>query len=165
MMNPNGKALSEEAVKSVCAPGAVIFLPPFLPLCASMIDASLITFAFYEYQRATSISAGNEEFQDAMRRLYLMLAHLKDSQYLFHIGMQEIICCHGDQVRLAAPVLVFTYPESTRAARITLACKHPGRRGAGPAAPLRHYVRARGGAWSVITSPGAGRGQQTPSRC
>lgn len=34
------KPMSEEAIKSVCAPGATTSLPPFPPLCASTIDAS-----------------------------------------------------------------------------------------------------------------------------
>lgn len=33
--------MSEEAIKSVCAPGATTSLPPFPPLCASTIDASV----------------------------------------------------------------------------------------------------------------------------
>lgn len=33
--------MNEEAVKSVCAPGATTSLPPFPPLCASTIDASV----------------------------------------------------------------------------------------------------------------------------
>lgn len=35
------KPMSEEAIKSVCAPGATTSLPPFPPLCASTIDASV----------------------------------------------------------------------------------------------------------------------------
>lgn len=35
------KPMSEEAIKSVCAPGATTSLPPFPPLCASTVDASV----------------------------------------------------------------------------------------------------------------------------
>ncbi|XP_019346146.1 centrosomal protein of 76 kDa isoform X4 [Alligator mississippiensis] len=35
------KPMSEEAIKSVCSPGATTSLPPFPPLCASTIDAAV----------------------------------------------------------------------------------------------------------------------------
>ncbi|GAB5579341.1 centrosomal protein of 76 kDa isoform X3 [Prionailurus iriomotensis] len=139
------KPMSEEAIKSVCAPGATTSLPPFPPLCASTIDASITSneiemqlrllvsehrkdlglttvwedqlsyllspaLASYEFERTTSISAGNEEFQDAIRRA---------SPFC-----EEIICCRGDQVRLAVRVRVFTYPESACAVWIMFACKY-----------------------------------------
>ncbi|MBN3308447.1 CEP76 protein, partial [Amia calva] len=34
------KAMSEEAVRSVCAPGSTTSLPPFPPLCAPIVDAA-----------------------------------------------------------------------------------------------------------------------------
>ncbi|EMP33442.1 Centrosomal protein of 76 kDa [Chelonia mydas] len=37
------KPMSGEAIKSVCSPGATTSLPPFPPLCASTIDAAVIS--------------------------------------------------------------------------------------------------------------------------
>ncbi|XP_053570871.1 centrosomal protein of 76 kDa-like isoform X2 [Bombina bombina] len=34
------KPMSEEAIKSVCAPGSTTSLPPFPPLCSSLVDAA-----------------------------------------------------------------------------------------------------------------------------
>ncbi|KAL6054152.1 hypothetical protein STEG23_020658, partial [Scotinomys teguina] len=164
------KPMSEEAIKSVCAPGATTSLPPFPPLCASTIDASgtsneiemqlrllvsehrkdlgLTTvwedqlsyllspaLASYEFERTTSISAGNEEFQDAIRRAvpdghtfkgFPIHFVYRNARRAFATCLrspfcEEIICCRGDQVRLAVRVRVFTYPESACAVWIMFA--------------------------------------------
>ncbi|XP_070320614.1 protein spire homolog 1 isoform X3 [Odocoileus virginianus] len=166
------KPMSEEAVKSVCAPGATTSLPPFPPLCASTIDASVTSneiemqlrllvsehrkdlglttvwedqlsyllspaLASYEFERTTSISAGNEEFQDAIRRAvpdghtfkgFPIHFVYRNARRAFATCLrspfcEEIICCRGDQVRLAVRVRVFTYPESACAVWIMFACK------------------------------------------
>ncbi|XP_023580586.1 centrosomal protein of 76 kDa [Trichechus manatus latirostris] len=167
------KPMSEEAIKSVCAPGATTSLPPFPPLCASMIDASVTSnememqlrllvsehrkdlglttiwedqlsyllspaLASYEFERTTSISAGNEEFQDAIRRAvpdghtfkgFPIHFVYRNARRAFATCLrspfcEEIICCRGDQVRLAVRVRVFTYPESACAVWIMFACKY-----------------------------------------
>ncbi|XP_043415371.1 centrosomal protein of 76 kDa isoform X4 [Prionailurus viverrinus] len=167
------KPMSEEAIKSVCAPGATTSLPPFPPLCASTIDASITSneiemqlrllvsehrkdlglttvwedqlsyllspaLASYEFERTTSISAGNEEFQDAIRRAvpdghtfkgFPIHFVYRNARRAFATCLrspfcEEIICCRGDQVRLAVRVRVFTYPESACAVWIMFACKY-----------------------------------------
>ncbi|XP_007062401.1 centrosomal protein of 76 kDa isoform X3 [Chelonia mydas] len=167
------KPMSGEAIKSVCSPGATTSLPPFPPLCASTIDAAVISneielqlrilvsehrkdlglttvwddqlsyllspaLAAYELERATSISAGNEEFQDAIRRavpdghtfkgfpIHFVYRNARRafSTCLRSPFCEEIICCRGDQVRLAVRVRVFTYPESACAVWIMFACKY-----------------------------------------
>ncbi|XP_038952595.1 centrosomal protein of 76 kDa isoform X8 [Rattus norvegicus] len=167
------KPMSEEAIKSVCAPGATTSLPPFPPLCASTIDASATSneiemqlrllvsehrkdlglttvwedqlsyllspaLASYEFERTTSISAGNEEFQDAIRRAvpdghtfkgFPIHFVYRNARRAFATCLrspfcEEIICCRGDQVRLAVRVRVFTYPESACAVWIMFACKY-----------------------------------------
>ncbi|KAK2504510.1 hypothetical protein MC885_000093 [Smutsia gigantea] len=132
------KPMSEEAIKSVCAPGATTSLPPFPPLCASTIDASVTTLASYEFERTTSISAGNEEFQDAIRRAvpdghtfkgFPIHFVYRNARRAFATCLrspfcEEIICCRGDQVRLAVRVRVFTYPELACAVWIMFACKY-----------------------------------------
>ncbi|XP_072684750.1 centrosomal protein of 76 kDa isoform X8 [Canis lupus baileyi] len=166
------KPMSEEAIRSVCAPGATTSLPPFPPLCASTIDASVTSneiemqlrllvsehrkdlglttvwedqlsyllspaLASYEFERTTSISAGNEEFQDAIRRAvpdghtfkgFPIHFVYRNARRAFATCLrspfcEEIICCRGDQVRLAVRVRVFTYPESACAVWIMFACK------------------------------------------
>ncbi|XP_030408578.1 centrosomal protein of 76 kDa isoform X3 [Gopherus evgoodei] len=167
------KPMSGEAIKSVCSPGATTSLPPFPPLCASTIDAVVISneielqlrilvsehrkdlglttvwddqlsyllspaLAAYELERTTSISAGNEEFQDAIRRavpdghtfkgfpIHFVYRNARRafSTCLRSPFCEEIICCRGDQVRLAVRVRVFTYPESACAVWIMFACKY-----------------------------------------
>ncbi|ERE86154.1 centrosomal protein [Cricetulus griseus] len=167
------KPMSEDAIKSVCAPGATTSLPPFPPLCASTIDASVTSneiemqlrllvsehrkdlglttvwedqlsyllspaLASYEFERTTSISAGNEEFQDAIRRAvpdghtfkgFPIHFVYRNARRAFATCLrspfcEEIICCRGDQVRLAVRVRVFTYPESACAVWIMFACKY-----------------------------------------
>ncbi|KAG9479092.1 hypothetical protein GDO78_012642 [Eleutherodactylus coqui] len=55
------KPMSEEAIKSICSPGSTTSLPPLPPLCSSLLDGAA-------EKRTTGISAGNEEFQDAIKR-------------------------------------------------------------------------------------------------
>ncbi|XP_069076034.1 centrosomal protein of 76 kDa isoform X1 [Pleurodeles waltl] len=167
------KPMSEEAIRSVCAPGSTTSLPPFPPLCASLMDAAAISndlelqlrvlvsehrkdlglatvwedqlsyllspaLAAYEIERTTGISAGNEEFQDAIRRAVpdghtfkgfpIHFLH-KNARRAFATCLRspfcdEIICCRGDQMRLAVRVRVFTYPESACAVWIMFACKY-----------------------------------------
>lgn len=167
------KPMSEEAIRSVCAPGSTTSLPPFPPLCASLMDAAAISndlelqlrvlvsehrkdlglatvwedqlsyllspaLAAYEIERTTGISAGNEEFQDAIRRAVpdghtfkgfpIHFLH-RNARRAFATCLRspfcdEIICCRGDQMRLAVRVRAFTYPESACAVWIMFACKY-----------------------------------------
>ncbi|EHH58742.1 Centrosomal protein of 76 kDa [Macaca fascicularis] len=94
--------------------------------------------ASYEFERTTSISAGNEEFQDAIRRAvpdghtfkgFPIHFVYRNARRAFATCLrspfcEEIICCRGDQVRLAVRVRVFTYPESACAVWIMFACKY-----------------------------------------
>ncbi|KAM9199463.1 centrosomal protein of 76 kDa [Mergus octosetaceus] len=94
--------------------------------------------AAYELERTTSISAGNEEFQDAVRRAvpdghtfkgFPIHFVYRNARRAFATCLrspfcEEIICCRGDQVRLAVRVRVFTYPESACAVWIMFACKY-----------------------------------------
>uniref|UniRef100_A0A8D0HAR7 Centrosomal protein of 76 kDa n=1 Tax=Sphenodon punctatus TaxID=8508 RepID=A0A8D0HAR7_SPHPU len=167
------KPMSGDAIKSVCSPGATTSLPPFPPLCASMIDAAVTSneielqlrilvseyrkdlglttiwddqlsyllspaLAAYELERTTSISAGNEEFQDAIRRAvpdghtfkgFPIHFVYRNARRAFATCLrspffEEIVSCRGDQVRLAVRVRVFTYPESACAVWIMFACKY-----------------------------------------
>lgn len=94
--------------------------------------------AAYELERTTGVSAGNEEFQDAVRRAVpdghtfkgfpIHFVH-RNARRAFATCLrspfcEEIICCRGDQVRLAVRVRVFTYPESACAVWIMFACKY-----------------------------------------
>ncbi|XP_043543657.1 centrosomal protein of 76 kDa isoform X2 [Chiloscyllium plagiosum] len=167
------KSMSMEAIKSVCAPGSSISLPPFPPLCAPTIDGaaasneielvlrSLISehrkdlglntvwddhlsyllspaLAAYEIERTTGVSAGNEEFQDAIKRAVpdghtfkgfpIHFVH-RNPRRAFATCLrspfcEEIVCCRGDQVRLAVRVRVYPYPESACAVWIMFACKY-----------------------------------------
>ncbi|XP_040520774.1 centrosomal protein of 76 kDa isoform X2 [Gallus gallus] len=167
------KPMSAEAIKSVCSPGTASSVPPFPPLCASVIDAAVTSndielqlrilvsehrkdlglstvwddhlsyllspaLAAYELERATGISAGNEEFQDAVRRAvpdghtfkgFPIHFVYRNARRAFATCLrspfcEEIICCRGDQVRLAVRVRVFAYPESACAVWIMFACKY-----------------------------------------
>nr|XP_060630998.1 centrosomal protein of 76 kDa isoform X3 [Anolis sagrei ordinatus] len=167
------KPMSGEAIKSVCSPGATTALPPFPPLCASVIDAAAASnelelqlrilvaehrkdlglatvwddqlsyllspaLAAYELERTTGVSSGNEEFQDAIRRAvpdghtfkgFPIHFVYKNARRAFAACLrspfcEEILCCRGDQVRLAVRVRVFTYPESACAVWIMFACKY-----------------------------------------
>ncbi|XP_061450875.1 centrosomal protein of 76 kDa isoform X2 [Rhineura floridana] len=94
--------------------------------------------AAYECERTTGLSSGNEEFQDAIRRAVpdghtfkgfpIHFVH-KNARRAFAACLrspfcEEILCCRGDQVRLAVRVRVFTYPESACAVWIMFACKY-----------------------------------------
>ncbi|XP_059713695.1 centrosomal protein of 76 kDa isoform X3 [Haemorhous mexicanus] len=94
--------------------------------------------AAYELERTTGVSAGNEEFQDAVRRAVpdghtfkgfpIHFVH-RNARRVFATCLrspfcEEIICCRGDQVRLAVRVRVFAYPESACAVWIMFACKY-----------------------------------------
>ncbi|XP_068048913.1 centrosomal protein of 76 kDa isoform X2 [Anomalospiza imberbis] len=94
--------------------------------------------AAYELERTTGLSAGNEEFQDAVRRAVpdghtfkgfpIHFVH-RNARRAFATCLrspfcEEIICCRGDQVRLAVRVRVFAYPESACAVWIMFACKY-----------------------------------------
>ncbi|XP_072902902.1 centrosomal protein of 76 kDa isoform X1 [Hemitrygon akajei] len=167
------KPMSTEAIRSVCAPGSSISLPPFPPLCAPTIDAAVASneielalrglisehrkdlglntvwddnlsyllspaLAAYEIERTTGVSAGNEEFQDAIKRAVpdghtfkgfpIHFVH-RNPRRAFATCLrspfcEEIICCRGDQVRLAVRVRVYPYPESACAVWIMFACKY-----------------------------------------
>ncbi|XP_052644309.1 centrosomal protein of 76 kDa isoform X3 [Harpia harpyja] len=94
--------------------------------------------AAYELERTTSLSAGNEEFQDAVRRAvpdghtfkgFPIHFVYRNARRAFATCLrspfcEEIICCRGDQVRLAVRVRVFAYPESACAVWIMFACKY-----------------------------------------
>lgn len=94
--------------------------------------------AAYEIERTTGISAGNEEFQDAIRRAVpdghtfkgfpIHFVH-RNARRAFATCLRspfcdEIVGCRGDQLRLAVRVRVFTYPESACAVWIMFACKY-----------------------------------------
>nr|XP_028593234.1 centrosomal protein of 76 kDa isoform X2 [Podarcis muralis] len=94
--------------------------------------------AAYELERTTGVSSGNEEFQDAIRRAVpdghtfkgfpIHFVH-RNARRAFAACLRspfcdEILCCRGDQVRLAVRVRVFTYPESACAVWIMFACKY-----------------------------------------
>ncbi|XP_054841418.1 centrosomal protein of 76 kDa [Eublepharis macularius] len=94
--------------------------------------------AAYELERTTSISSGNEEFQDAIRRAvpdghtfkgFPIHFVYRNARRAFATCLrspfcEEIVCCRGDQVRLAVRVRVFAYPESACAVWIMFACKY-----------------------------------------
>ncbi|NXN08758.1 CEP76 protein, partial [Indicator maculatus] len=94
--------------------------------------------AAYELERTTGISAGNEEFQDAIRRAvpdghtfkgFPIHFVYRNARRAFATCLrspfcEEIVCCRGDQVRLAVRVRVFPYPESACAVWIMFACKY-----------------------------------------
>ncbi|XP_069778555.1 centrosomal protein of 76 kDa isoform X2 [Narcine bancroftii] len=94
--------------------------------------------AAYEIERATGVSAGNEEFQDAIKRVVpdghtfkgfpIHFVH-QNPRRAFATCLrspfcEEIVCCRGDQVRLAVRVRVYPYPESACAVWIMFACKY-----------------------------------------
>ncbi|RUS90786.1 hypothetical protein EGW08_001405 [Elysia chlorotica] len=93
--------------------------------------------AAYETERITGITAGNEEFQDAIRlavpegqtfKGYPIQFTHRNARKAFTTCLrapvcEEIINCRGDQVRLAVRVRVFPYPESACATWIMFACK------------------------------------------
>ncbi|XP_073926474.1 centrosomal protein of 76 kDa isoform X4 [Castor canadensis] len=124
------KPMSEEAIKSDL--GLTTVWEDQLSYLLSPALAS------YEFERTTSISSGNEEFQDAIRRAvpdghtfkgFPIHFVYRNARRAFATCLrspfcEEIICCRGDQVRLAVRVRVFTYPESACAVWIMFACKY-----------------------------------------
>ncbi|XP_074540335.1 centrosomal protein of 76 kDa [Halichoeres trimaculatus] len=167
------KAMSEEALKSVCSLGSTTSLPPLPPLRARSLDPDaasnklelelrflvseqrkdlglgtvwddhlsyLLSSALlaYELERCTGVSCGNEEFQDAVRRAVpdghtfkgfpIHFLHL-NARRVFGTCLrspfcEEIVCCHGDHVRLAVRVRVFVYPEDACAVWLMFACTY-----------------------------------------
>ncbi|CAH3025955.1 unnamed protein product [Porites evermanni] len=94
--------------------------------------------AAYELEHCTGVSAGNEEFQQAIRRAIpdghtfkgfpIQFVH-RNARRAFATCLrspvcEEIICCRGDHVRLAVRVRVFTYPESACAVWIMFAVRY-----------------------------------------
>lgn len=94
--------------------------------------------AAYELEHCTGISAGNEEFQQAIRRAIpdghtfkgfpIQFIH-RNARRAFATCLrspicEEIICCRGDHVKLGVRVRVFTYPESACAVWIMFAVRY-----------------------------------------
>ncbi|XP_071785511.1 centrosomal protein of 76 kDa-like [Asterias amurensis] len=94
--------------------------------------------AAYELERSAGMTAGNEEFQQAIRRAVpdghtfkgfpIQFVH-RNARRAFTACLrsqvcEEIISCRGDCVKLAVRVRVFTYPESACAVWIMFACKY-----------------------------------------
>lgn len=94
--------------------------------------------AAYELEYSTGVSAGNEEFQQAIRRAIpdghtfkgfpIQFVH-RNARRAFATCLrspvcEEIICCRGDHVRLAVRVRVFTYPEGACAVWIMFAVRY-----------------------------------------
>lgn len=92
----------------------------------------------YEMERLTGVSAGNEEFQQAIRRCVpdghtfkgypIQFVH-RNARRAFYGCLRSPICdeiinCRGDLLRLALRVRVYTYPESVCATWIMFACKY-----------------------------------------
>ena len=94
--------------------------------------------ASYEMERVTGLSVGNEEFDQAVKLAIpdghsfkafpIQLIHKNPrkafSSCLKSSVCEEIISCRGDQVKLALRVKVYTYPESTIATWVMLACRY-----------------------------------------
>ena len=94
--------------------------------------------AAYETERVTGVTAGNEEFQDAVRQAvsdcftfkgYPIQFPHRNARRAFLTCLKapvcsEIINCRGDQVRLAVRVRVYPYPESSCAAWVMFACRY-----------------------------------------
>lgn len=167
------KAMSPDAIKSICGFSSQSLWPHPAPLIPNPLDASLASndmelqiralvddhrkdfglttvwdeelsyllnqaLASYELERATGISAGNEEFQHAIRRAIpdghtfkgfpIQFVH-RNAKRAFSTCMrsqvcEEIVCCRGDHVRLGLRVRIFCYPESACAVWIMFACKY-----------------------------------------
>ncbi|XP_005103634.1 centrosomal protein of 76 kDa [Aplysia californica] len=167
------KSMSQDAIVSVCGPGACPQWPVPPPLSPSVLDSALVSndleqqlrvlvmehrrdlglttqwddqlsyilspaLAAYEVERVTGITAGNEEFQDAVRQAVpdgqtfkgypIQFTH-RNARKAFTTCLRspvcdEIINCRGDKVRLAVRVRVFPYPESACATWIMFACKY-----------------------------------------
>ncbi|XP_065064875.1 centrosomal protein of 76 kDa-like [Rhopilema esculentum] len=94
--------------------------------------------AAYEHEHSLGVSVGNEEFQNAIRRnvpdghtfkgFPIQFIH-RNAARAFATCLrspicEDIICCRGDQVRLAVRTRIFTYPEETMAVWIMFAVKY-----------------------------------------
>ena len=92
----------------------------------------------YETERLTGFSVGNEEFDQAIKLAIpdghtfkafpIQFIH-KNARKAFISCLkspicEEILCCRGDQVKLALRVRVFTYPESAIATWVMFACRY-----------------------------------------
>jgi centrosomal protein CEP76 len=167
------KSMSDDAIRSVCDPGVNPEWPSFPPLCATPLDAVIISnelehelralvvehrrdqglttvwddhlsyilspaLSAYETERLTGITAGNEEFQQAVHRAVpdghtfkgypVQLVH-RNARRAFTSCLKSDVCeaiinCRGDQIRLAIRVRVYVYPESTCATWLMFACRH-----------------------------------------
>ncbi|XP_077982929.1 centrosomal protein of 76 kDa-like [Glandiceps talaboti] len=167
------KAMSTDAIHSVCALGNQPSWPNVIPLIPSSLDSALVSnelelqlralttehrrdmgltcvwddelcyllspaLAAYELERTTGLTAGNEEFQQAIRRAVpdghtfkgfpIQFLH-RNARRAFATCLrspvcEEIINCRGDHVRIAVRVRVFTYPESACAVWVMFACKY-----------------------------------------
>nr|KAG5695562.1 hypothetical protein BaRGS_033984 [Batillaria attramentaria] len=83
---------------------------------ATLLCSLLLGFGLDAY---VCVTAGNEEFQDAVRQA------VPDGQTFKGAPIcEEIINCRGDQVRLALRVRIFPYPESACAVWMMFACKY-----------------------------------------
>uniref|UniRef100_A0ACB8FD57 Centrosomal protein of 76 kDa n=1 Tax=Sphaerodactylus townsendi TaxID=933632 RepID=A0ACB8FD57_9SAUR len=105
---------------------------------ANRYEFKALSLAAYELERTTGVSSGNEEFQDAIRRAvpdghtfkgFPIHFVYRNARRAFATCLrspfcEEIVCCRGDQVRLAVRVRVFAYPESACAVWIMFACKY-----------------------------------------
>ncbi|XP_013388058.1 centrosomal protein of 76 kDa [Lingula anatina] len=94
--------------------------------------------AAYETERLTGVPAGNEDFQDAVRRAvpdghtfkgYPVQFIHRNAKRAFAACLRSPVCediiqCRGDHVRLAVRVRVFPYPESACATWLMFACKY-----------------------------------------
>jgi len=94
--------------------------------------------AAYEFDYSTGVSVGNDDFQNGIRRnvpdghtfkgfpiqFIHMNARRAFAACLRSPMCEEIICCRGDQVRLAVRVRIFPYPERACAVWIMFAVKY-----------------------------------------
>jgi len=94
--------------------------------------------ASYEFEQCHGVTIANDDFQHSIRR------HVPDGHTFKGFPIQfihtntrrafatclrssiceQIICCRGDQVKLAVRVRVFPYPEDTYAVWIMFAAKY-----------------------------------------
>ncbi|XP_065675020.1 centrosomal protein of 76 kDa-like isoform X1 [Hydra vulgaris] len=94
--------------------------------------------AAYEFEQSTGVVMPNDDFQHAVRRnvpdghtfkgFPIQFAHTNSrkafSTCLKAPACNDIICCRGDQVKLALRVRVFPYPERTCVVWIMFAVKY-----------------------------------------
>ncbi|XP_014670926.1 PREDICTED: centrosomal protein of 76 kDa-like [Priapulus caudatus] len=94
--------------------------------------------AAYEMERSTGVTAGNEEFQHAIRGAVpeghvfkgfpIQFMH-RNARRIYANSLkaekcQEVVSCRGDHVRLAIRVRVFSYPEDVCAVWVMYACTY-----------------------------------------